>query len=376
MQIIAQQWLVYDLTRSAAWLGIVSGASALPYVVFSMWGGLVADRHPRRSILVLTQALSMIFALLLAALATNRWIPVQPWQVAVLAGCSGIVNAFNAPAQQAFVTEMVEDRAALGNAIALNSLQFNSGRVLGPAIAGAVLVKLGAPGCFALNAVSYLAVIASLLLIRLPAFVPHHRDLAIAEGFAFIWRIRSVLRVFLLIAISSLGLWSAATLFPVFAGHFHRGAAGFSAMMSVNGVGAALGGFFVASLGSRFPRRLLLYGGACFYAGALLFLAAAPSFPLALVSLFLSGFAMIVLAVNANTKVQEEVPDALRGRVMAVYALLFGGLVPLGGLEIGFLAEHMNASAAVRTNAGICLVAVVVIFVWSQVDRPVPSSYL
>src|SRR5262249_24981462 len=148
---VAQNWLVWEITHSPRWLGIVNGASAIPYVLFAMWGGKMADRHSRRAILVWTQSLAMVLAFVLAFLATNRWLPVQAWHIAVLAGLSSIVNAFNMPAQQAFVTDMVDERDALSNAIALNSLRFNLARFLGPILAGIVLVKWSVAACFFLN---------------------------------------------------------------------------------------------------------------------------------------------------------------------------------------------------------------------------------
>jgi MFS family permease len=369
MQTVAQQWLVYSLTHSAAWLGVVSGASAFPYVAFAVWGGQVADRRPRRTILVWTQVAAMALAFLLAVLATNRLVPVQAWHVAVLAGLLGIVNAFNMPAQQAFVVELVEHRAALGNAIALNSLRFNLARFLGPIFAGAVLVKLGAAACFALNGVSFLAVIASLLMMRLPPFLPQERELPVWEGFGYVRTNRRAFRVIALVGVASLFTWSVSTLFPVFAAQFHTGARGFSAMVAANGVGAVLGGMAVAAIGERLSRRLLVYGGAVFLCGALLLLAAASTYPLALGCLVLSGFTMIAFAISANTQVQEEVPDALRGRVMAIYSLVTAALVPLGGLEIGGLAERLGAVSAVRINAVLCLLVTVTLWAWSQFER-------
>lgn len=384
MQIVAQQWLVFSLTHSAAWLGIVTGASAIPSVALTLYGGQIADRLPRRRILLCTQTASMILAVVLAVLATNRLLPIQAWHIALLAGLSGVVNAFNMPAQQSFVADMVEDRKVLGNAIALNSIQFNVARFVGPVAAGAVLVKIGAAGCFGVNALSFVAVIVSLLLMRLPA-VTHNRDTNARagtwEGLGYIRRTPRVLRVLLLIGTASLLAWSASTLYPVFADTFRVGARGFTAMMAANGVGAAGAGMLVAAFGERLPRRALVYGGAVAFAVALLLFAHAPNWNLLLASLVLSGFCMIGFAVSANTSVQSDVPDALRGRVMAVYTLVFGGLFPLGGLEIGFLSEHGGGPVtAVTINAALFLLVAVGIFVWSQFDRrpsvaaPVPET--
>jgi MFS family permease len=376
MQTVAQQWFVWELEHSAVWLGIISGASAIPYVLFSMAGGQVADRYPRRTTLIVTQTLAMLLAFALAFMASYPGIHVRAWHVAVLAALSGIVNAYNMPAQQAFVTDMVDDREALGNAIALNSLRFNLARFLGPILAGAVLVKAGAAACFFWNGMSYLAVIASLAMMRLKPFVPHDRRTSIWQGFQYIGHTRSIFRVVLLVATASLFAWSASTLYPVFATHFHQGARGFSRMMAFNGIGAALGGVALATFGERITRRLVVYGGACLFCVALLLFASAPSYTFSLGCLLVSGFFMIVFGISANTKVQEEVPDALRGRVMAVYSLVFQGLMPVGGLEIGFLAEHLNPTGALRINATLCLTITLALYAWSLLERPAAERRL
>lgn len=369
MQAVAQQWLVYELTRSAAWLGIVAGASALPYVAFAVWGGQIADRHSRRSILIWTQVFPMALAFIQAALATNRWVPVEAWHIAVLAALLGVVNAFNMPAQQAFVTDIVDERDALGNAIALSALRFNLARFVGPVLAGLVLVKAGAAVCFALNGLSYIAVIISLAMIRIREVPPQAHDMPVWQGFAYIGQTRPILRVVLLIGAASLFAWSVSTLYPVFAARFHTGAGGFSTIMAVNGIGAAAGGLAVAWIGTRIPRRLLVYGGGIVFSVLLFLMTLAPTYTLLLVCLVLSGFAMIIFGISANIKVQETVPDYLRGRVMAVYSLVFGGLMPVGGLEIGFLAERIGPLAAVRINAALCLLLTVALFAWSERDR-------
>jgi MFS family permease len=368
MQMVAQQWVVFSLTHSAAWLGIVSGASAIPYVAFSVLGGHTADRLPRRSILVVTQVAAMVLAAVLALLATNRWVALHAWHIAVIAGLMGIVNAFNMPAQQAFVPEMVEDRAALGNAIALNSLMFNTARFLGPIFAGAVLVKLGAFACFGLNAASYIAVIISLLMMRVAREERIERRESVWEGFRFIWQNRTVLRTVAMIGIASMTVWSISTLYPVIAAHFGRGAAGYSAIMSLNGVGAAVGGLFVAGAGHRFVRRSLIYSGAIACSLCFLALTWMPAFYPALACLLTAGFFMIIFGVNAQTKVQEDVSDALRGRVMAVYSLVFSALMPLGGLLIGFLAEHVGPMNAVRASSLTSMAAALALYTWSQRD--------
>ena len=369
MQMVAQNWLVWELTHSARWLGIISGASALPFVLFTLWGGQVADRLPRRAVLIWTQVLAMILAFVLAAVASRSFIVPQAWHIAVLAILSGIVNAFNMPAQQAFVTDMIEERSALSNAIALNSLRFNFARILGPAMAGWVLVRYGSAACFLINAFSFLAVIISLMMMHLPPFQRIERSTSVLEGFRYIGANRSVLRIVLLVATGAVFMWSLSTLFPVFAEQYKVGASGYSRMMSANGIGAAIGGVALAVFGHRVSRYVQIYGGAFLFVGALLLIAASHSYWLALGYLVVSGFAMIIFGISCNTKVQEDVPDELRGRVMAVYSLVFNGLMPVGGYEVGQLASRIGASNAVRFNALIALGLSLSIFLWSQIDR-------
>lgn len=386
MQTVAQQWLVYDITKSPAWLGIVSGASAIPYVLFAVWGGHIADRYPRRSTLIWTQTVMMLLAFVLAALTKGWPVPIQAWHIAVLSGISSIVNAFNMPAQQAFVTDMVDEREALGNAIALNSLRFNLARFIGPILAGAVLVKAGAAMCFFLNGLSFIAVILSLMMMRLPKFVPQEMKISVWEGFRYIGSVPSILRVVILIGAGSLLAWPVSTLYPVFADSFARAASGklataavlshdsalfLSRIMAANGIGAALGGLALAVFGGAIPRRNLVYGGAVAFCTVLILFSLVRSYWLALALLLCAGFFMIVFAISSNTKVQEEAPDALRGRVMAVYSLVFNGLFPVGGLEIGFLAEHLTANHAVQINASLCLIVTLALLGWSLAEtRP------
>lgn len=366
MQMVALQWLVFSLTGSSAWLGIVSGASAIPYLFFALWGGQTADRRPRRSILVSTQTAAMISAFILAILAAGWWTKIQPWHIAALSAVGGIVNAFNMPAQQAFVTDMIEDRAMLGGAIALNSLMFNLARFIGPILAGLVLVRLGAPACFALNGLSFVAVIASLLMMQLPPFHPSGHSHDPREGLAFVRSNLKVFRTIALIAAASLFAWSATTLLPVFAAKFGRGAAGYTWLMTANGIGAATGGLLMALTHGTVARRTLIYGGATMFCISLFAFASATRFSWALALLALSGVFMITFAINANTKVQEDVPDLLRGRVMAIYSMVFLGLMPLGGLEIGYLAEHLGPSMAVKINASACLIVTATLFAWAR----------
>ncbi len=369
MQQVAQNWVIWDLTRDPRWLGIVSAANAIPYVLFSVWGGHLADRHSKRNILIVNQVVQMLLAFILAVLATGRWIKMEPWHIVLLSALLGLSSAFNMPAQQAFVAELVDRRDALANAIALSALRFNLARVVGPLVAGVVLQKYGASVCFAANGLSFIAVIISLAMLRVPETAPTTHEMHVLEGFSYIVRTRKVLRLILLIAAGSLFTWSVSTLFPMLADLFHRRQAGFTMIMIFNGIGAAVGAAVLAANGDRISRRWQVYGGSALFCVALTALSFASAFWQILILLTVSGYAMIVFGMAAQTLVQEEVPDELRGRVMAVYSLVFQGLFPVGGLEIGFLANRYGALPAIRFNSLICLVITLLILVWSQAAR-------
>lgn len=373
MQTLAQSWLIFDLTHSAAWLGVIAGVKAIPNALLSIWGGQVADRYPRRTILLITKASSMALSLLLAALATNWWTPIRPWEIAAISLLSGVVGAFNQPAQRAFIVDIVEEREALGNAIALNSFRVNIARFIGLILAGVTLSRFGAPVCFLLNGVSFLAVILSLLMMRIQRKGRLESKAPIWGGFKYIWRDKTILRIVAVIGLGSIFVRSSTTIFPIFAARLHAGASGYSAMMTANGLGAMIGSIAFASFGSCFPRKTTIYGGAALFSVGLILFSITRIQPIALGILVLCGFANIVFNVSANTKIQEDVPEKLRGRVMAVYALVFGGMMPVGGLETGFLAQEEGAPIALQINSFICLVAVCVTLVWSGFDHPHPT---
>jgi predicted MFS family arabinose efflux permease len=275
---------------------------------------------------------------------------------------------------------MVDERAAMSNAIALNSFRFNVARFAGPIFAGVVLVRFGAPTCFFINGLSYIAVVVSLLMMRLPHFERRVHDINVREGFVYIWRTRAVLRVTTLVGASSLFAWSVSTLFPMISSYYHRGESGYSAIMAVQGVGAALGAAMLAAYADRINRRTMVYGGALVFCTLLLAVSISPNFALALVLLGMAGFAMIVFGMSAQIRIQEEVPDDLRGRVLAVYSLVFQGLMPVGGIEMGFLAQRLRndtllwmhgagAQIAIAGNAACCLAITIALFTWSLSDR-------
>ena len=357
MQSVAQAWLAYSLTHSAAVLGIVGFAGQIPALLFSPAGGVVADRFARRRVLLATQATSMVLAFTLAALTLGGQVSIS-W-ILVLAALSGVVNAFDIPTRQAFAVDMV-GRDDLVNAIALNSSIFNGARVLGPAIAGILVARIGEGWCFLVNGVSYLAVLGSLLAMRLPAPVRStHATSAwasVREGFVYASRARPVRALLLLLGVVSLTGMPYVVLMPVFAREILGGGAReLGLLMGCAGVGALLGAIVLAS--RRHVKGLGTFIAIC--AGgmgiSLIAFALSRDFRLSALLLVPVGFFVMSQMASSNTLIQSLIPDAMRGRVMSLYAMMFMGMAPIGALVAGFLAARIGAPATLAGGGAICI---------------------
>lgn len=354
MQSVAQQWLVYRLTDSATKLGIVAAAASLPVLVLSLWAGVLVDRLPKRTVIMATQTAAMLLAFVLAALT---WLGVvQFWHVVVLATLLGCVNAIDMPARQAFVPEMVE-RQDLGNAIALNSSAFNAARVVGPAVAGLLVAAVGEAVAFSLNGVSYLAVIAGLLLMRLPPWEPRAAArtplLDLLDGLRYVARDPLKRALIGALALHTIFGTLHITLMPVFArdvfvvrgvSALAQGEARLGVLMAAFGVGALAGALSIAALDDRIRAGTRITVGLWLYPLAFILFAIAPSFWLALPMLAAGGWAMITLLATTNTVLQTTTPDGLRGRVMSLYTLVLVGLMPFGNLLAGALADGLGSA--------------------------------
>jgi MFS family permease len=356
MHMVAMGWLVYDITRSPLKLGFIGFVGALPMTLLSLPGGALADRVPKRRILLVTQLASMLVAFALAGIVWRGDVAV--WQVAVLAVLLGIANAFDVPARQSFIVELV-GKDDLMNAIALNSSMFNTARVVGPALAGLLIGYVGTAGCFLLNGISFLAVIVSYLLMRLPVTAKPHDGQSLwratGEAVRFAFGERVIRAVIALVAMMSLFGWWASVLLPVFARDIlHLEARGFGLLMAANGTGALLGALGLASLGNYPHRRRLFYGGLAGFCVMTTLFAAARQPWLAGAALMGAGFCMIIFLATANTAVQLRTPDELRGRVMGLYALSFLGLLPIGQMLAGTIAESVGAPVAVWLGIAVC----------------------
>jgi MFS family permease len=344
-------------------------------MLFSIWGGSVADRHPKRQIVLFTQTALMVFAFAFAALVWSGQIRI--WEILVLAALAGLAMAFDMPARQAFMVEMTS-RDDLINAISLNSSIVNGARVIGPAVAGLLMAQVGLAWCFFLNGLSFLAVLAGLWLMRLPRFVAPARATSawehIADGFVYVWQHQRLRTILLLFAVVGIFGWSYSVLMPAFAQDvLHVKQAQYGMLLSANGIGALLGALTVASVGNRVNRRRLVLGGLWLFSAMLLVLALVHNYYVALLCLAIGGWGMLLFFATINTLLQTAASDEMRGRVMGIWALVFGGMTPIGGLEAGTLSHYLGVRWAVAIGAVVCALAALV--VWLKVkQRPLQSA--
>jgi MFS family permease len=372
MQSVAQSWLIYQLTGSATLLGLTSFFGQLPVFLLAPIGGVVADAADRRKILLATQAVSMVLALTLAGITFAG--VVEVWHVFALAGVMGLANAFDIPARQSFVVEMV-GREDLSNAIALNSSMFNGARIVGPAVAGLLVAAVGEAWCFFANGVSYIAVIAGLLMIRVaPREVAPARGSAfkrIGEGFGYVARTGPIRGLLLLLGLVSLVGMPYAVLMPIFADSILGGGAqGLGILMGASGVGALAAALTLAGRNSvRGLGRWVAYSSMGFGICLVLF-SLSRSFWLSVAILVPTGFSVMLQMASSNTLVQAMVPDELRGRVMSVYSMMFMGMAPLGAFFAGAIAERIGAPTTIVIGAVACMIGAVVFLLRLPALRP------
>jgi MFS family permease len=373
MQSTAQGWLVYSLTKSPFYLGVVATAASLPVLFLTLIGGVAADRLMKRKLLVITQTLSMIPALALAVLIDLKMVTV--WQIVVFATLLGTINAFDVPARQSFLIEMVQ-KGRLLNAIALNSAAFNGARIIGPFIAGITIASIGVAACFYVNTVSFLAALIALFMIRTrtgegkglsarpspenPAeggLKVFFRDLG--EGLSFVKGEQKVFRILLLVATLSLLGIPFVTLLPVFAEDVLKvGPKGLGVLAGSSGVGALTAALFIAFRGEIERKgRLMAWAGMTFGAALLVF-SLSRDYLASCIILIFGGWGVVSFLAVANSFIQLRTPDVLRGRVMSVYAFVFLGIAPLGNAVMGSLAHVVGTDRAVSIGASLCLLAV------------------
>src|SRR5208337_2680503 len=348
MQTVAQAWLVYRMTKSALLLGSVGFASQIPVFLIAPFGGITADRVNRQRLVIATQTASLILAGILAALTLTRH--VQVWHIFVLAALLGVVHAFDIPGRQAFLVDMV-GKEDLMNAIALNSSMFNGARVIGPAIAGILVAKIGEGWCFAANSISYIAVIVGLALMHVhcaPRASDHSPIEDIIEGFRWVNQTKVIRALLLLIGVMSLVAMPYTVLMPVFADKIlHGGARGLGILMGATGVGALLGALTLAAkTGVKGLGRWVTIS--CASLGiTLICFSFSTSFWLSVALLLPAGYSMMLQMACSNTLIQTMVPDHLRGRVMSVYSMMFMGMAPFGAFFGGALADRIGAPVTI-----------------------------
>jgi len=369
MQSTAQGYLIFELTHSPAYLGYVGFAAGIPSWLFTLYGGLIADRMSRRNLLVITQTAMMALAFVLAGLTYARL--VQPWHILGFAFLLGIANAFDAPARQAFVLEMVS-REDMTNAIALNSTMFNAATAVGPAAGGLLYAALGPAWCFTINGASFLAVIAALLMMRIKPFPPPPRQRSalaeVATGLRYVRNDIVARTVIIHLGVVALFGISFVALMPAWAVTVLGGDAttnGF--LQSARGIGALVGGLMMAATSSYLARGKLVNLGSFVLPLCLLAFAVLPSLPASLLTLAGVGWGFLVFANASNALVQIQVPDELRGRLMSIYTLSFFGLMPVGALLAGSVADWIGEPLTVALGALILLVFSLV--VWAKVPE-------
>ncbi len=379
MQTTAQAWVVYSLTHSPMALGTVTTLQFLPIMLLSLFGGVIADRVPKRKVVLVTQTAALIQATLFGLLVATGLI--QVWHIYILAMAQGIINAIDNPVRQAFAAELVsrEERA---NAIALNSMLFNAARIVGPALAGILIAKTGAATALFLNAASFLAIIIAILMMNPDAFFSRTAVQQrasplgeIAEGLRYSWQTPAVLIVMIIVGFIGTFGYNFSVVLPLLAGFvLHTDAVGFGALSAALGIGSCGGALAAAYFQRVSLRRLILSStGFSLFLGAV---ALSTHFWLSELLLVILGFFGVMFSTNAATLIQTTVPDHLRGRVTSLYFLLFAGSTPIGAFLIGTLSSKLNVTDALLVCATLCLFGVIYSFVYerfSSTHRSAPA---
>lgn len=366
MQSVAQSWFVLQITNSPFLLGLVSTSAALPILLFSPWGGVMADRINKRNLIVTTQTSAMMCAFILATLILAGH--VRYWHIIIIAFCLGIVNSLDAPSRQSFVIEMVGKEDLL-NAIALNSSIFNMARIIGPAIAGLIISVIGVGLCFLLNGISFLPVIVGLLLMK-GNFDPVRRMSesffqTFREGLSYVRKDKKVLSFLALVASASIFIMPYVMLMPIFARDILRvGPKGLGTLLASAGTGALIGALTLALLGNFKEKGRLVFFGSITFITAVLVFSFSKNYYLSLFLLLFVGWGMVTQNATINSLLQTIVPDHMRGRVMSLYTFTFMGMMPIGSFLAGFTANYLGARLTLRIGAVI--VGAIVYIIYTQ----------
>lgn len=356
MQSMALSWLVYQLTYSSVWLGAIGFLNSIPILFFSMFGGTLADRMSKHRLIIVTQVLSLLQALLLSVIVVLNVATIEI--VAVLAFTLGTINAFDIPARQSFIVELV-GKEFLTNAIALNSATFNAARIIGPALGGFVVAVVGIGWCFFLNALSFFAVIAGLVRMDMQEQAPARKTAGVlrslADSVRYIRSEQSLVALLTLVAVITIFGWSYSVLLPIFADEIlNIGAVGLGNLLTAVGIGAFISAVSLASFESRYRPSTFIYTGIGIFVFSVTVFAVSSNVSLSVIALIGVGLGLVMFLATANASIQRRVPDELRGRVMGLYSLIFQGLSPFGSIGIGVLAHGIGVRWAVITGAMVC----------------------
>ncbi len=361
MQTTAQSWLVYRLTHSALFLGLINFASSFPALILSPLAGVVADKFKRKYILLITQILCLVQGIILISLFYLN--VVNKWHLLVLSIFLGIANSFDVTARQSFIPLLIKKEELL-NAIALNSSMFNAARIVGPSLAGILIASFGEGSCFAFNVISYIPIIVFIFMVKskeqdinnVSSPVSH-----LKEGFLYAWNTKPVRMLLILVGTISFWGMSFSTLIPIFSDKIlHAGSRGMGLLMGSSGVGAVIGGLFLASRQKSFGVVKLIAFASITFSICLFVFAFSENFILSMFMLFIIGFCFMIINAGSNTTMQSMSPDSLRGRVVSLYSMMFMGMFPLGSLTLGFIANKFNVHMAVSVGAvssffvGVC----------------------
>ncbi len=358
MQQIAMSWLVYRMSGSPLLLGVVAFSGRIPTLLFGPFAGVLADRTNKHRFIVITQTLSMVQAFVLSALVLTG--AVRIWQVIALSFILGCVNAFDIPIRQAFVVDMLEKKEDLGNAIALNSSLVNGARLIGPAIAGILIAALGEGLCFLFNGISYLAVIAALLMMKIgkPAIPAEKKDFLkdLAEGFSYAFGFSPIKSILLLLALMSFLGMPYQVLMPIFAGKIlHGGPHTLGFLMGASGLGALAGAIFLASRKDAMQLSVITPFAAAVFGMGLMAFSRSRVLWLSMPLVSLAGFGMMVQMASSNMVLQNIVEDSKRGRIMSLFTMAFMGMTPFGSLAAGWLASRIGAPDTTFISGVCCL---------------------
>lgn len=374
MQRTAVSWVIYTMTHSAFMLGVTVFAQQFPSFLLSLYGGIISDRYSKYKILLVTQAASMVQAITLALLTlTGRY---KVWEILVFSVILGVINAFDVPARQPMVHEMVNDKEDLPNALSLNSAMVNMARLLAPALSGIVLKQFGAGVCFGLNAFSFIAVITSLLLMKLPhkEIVPVKKRLQseLSEGFQYLKDTPSISMILLMLTFISLLVLPYNTLLPIFAKMVFKGdAATFGYISSFMGLGAVCGTFFLASVGKGSNLKKILLANTFLLGISLVLFSQIANFHLAMVVAVCCGFTTMCQTTGCITIVQVESAVNMRGRVMSFVAMGYFGMLPLGSLLIGYVSQKIGAPNAILCQGSLSAIIGILFFRLIRTNKPI-----